>query len=575
MRSTVIIIIAAAFGATLAGCGSQAELSTWDGFRDRFLAEHFEAHPDFAVAAGRHEYDGVLPDWSAEGIVAEIARLHAARDEATAFDAASLTEEERFERENLLAAVDLYLFWMEKAEAPQRNPDFYISYWFLGPGMSPDIYLTRPYAPLPERMAAYNKWARAVPRAAEQARANLRTPIPRSYIDIGHLRYGGLATYLADDVPGVFAAVDDSGLQSEFEAANAGAIEAFQALDAWLLEQRPQQTEDFALGPELFSEMLYMMERVDVPLERLEEIGREDLERNLEALAAACAEFAPGATIPECIERANGRKPEGGAVAAARLQLQELEAFVREHEIVSIPGTEKALVEEAPPHQRGNFAYIDIPGPYEEGLPSVYYISPPDPSWPPEEQAAYVPSVADLIFTSVHEIWPGHFLQFLHSNRVSSPIGRVFIGYGFAEGWAHYAEEMMWEAGLGDGSPEIHIGQLTNALLRNARFLSAIGLHARGMSVEESEALFQSVYQDPGTARQQAARGTYDPAFLNYTLGKLMIRKLRADWTAERGGRAAWHDFHDAFVSYGGPPIPLVRKAMLGEDATELLTAGG
>lgn len=226
------------------------------------------------------------------------------------------------------------------------------------------------------------------------------------------------------------------------------------------------------------------------------------------------------------------------------------------------------MVEEAPPHQRWNFAYIEIPGPYEEGLPSVYYIAPPDPAWTPEEQAAYIPGSADLLFTSVHEVWPGHFLQFLHSNRSASRMGQVFVGYAFAEGWAHYAEELMWDAGIGRGDPEIHIGQLLNALLRNVRYLAAIGLHTGGMTVEDAERMFLiEAFQDPGTARQQAARGTFDPAYLNYTLGKLMIRKLREDWTAQSGGRDAWREFHDAFLAFGGPPIPLIREAMLGPEA--------
>jgi uncharacterized protein (DUF885 family) len=221
---------------------------------------------------------------------------------------------------------------------------------------------------------------------------------------------------------------------------------------------------------------------------------------------------------------------------------------------------------------RWNFAYIDIPGPYEKDLPSIYYIAPPDPDWSEAERRAYVPGEADLLFTSVHEVWPGHFLQFLHSNRAPSKFSQVFVGYAFAEGWAHYAEEMMWEAGLGDGEPEIQIGQLLNALMRNVRYLSAIGLHARGMTVEESERMFRDKgLQDAATARQQAARGTFDPAYLNYTLGKLMIRRLRDDWADERGGRQAWQAFHDEFLSYGGPPIPLIRAAMLGSDGGPLL----
>jgi len=182
-------------------------------------------------------------------------------------------------------------------------------------------------------------------------------------------------------------------------------------------------------------------------------------------------------------------------------------------------------------------------------------------------QAAYIPGKDDLLFTSVHEVMPGHFLQFLHSNRSASLIGRLFVGYGFAEGWAHYTEEMMWDAGLGAGDPEVHIGQLSNALLRNCRFISAIGLHTGGMTLAQSKDLFmKECYQDEGNAEQQAARGTYDPAYLNYTMNKLMIRKLRDDWTASRGGRDAWKQFHDRFLSFGGPPVPLVRQAMMSED---------
>jgi uncharacterized protein (DUF885 family) len=262
-----------------------------------------------------------------------------------------------------------------------------------------------------------------------------------------------------------------------------------------------------------------------------------------------------------------GNKPPEGAVAGARRQLPMLKQFLIEEDLVSIPGTEDALVGEAPPHRRFNAAYIDIPGPFESGLPSVYYIAPPDPEWTEEQQAAYVPGEADLLAISVHEVWPGHFLHYLHANRAENRVGPHFGTYTFSEGWAHYAEEMMIEAGLGEGDPEVHIGQLLNALLRNVRYLSAIGLHAEGMTVAESQAMFEEkAFQDFGNATQQAKRGTYDPGYLNYTLGKLMIMKLRDDWTAGRGGREAWKQFHDAFLDYGSPPIPLVREQMLGPD---------
>jgi uncharacterized protein (DUF885 family) len=366
-------------------------------------------------------------------------------------------------------------------------------------------------------------------------------------------------------VPAIFAGVDDAALQARFTASNGAAIGAMRGLATWLDEQRPRATQDFALGPEKFAHMLQATERVDVPIAELKAAGEADLARNRAALDAACAQFAPGATTVECVARMNANKPEGGAVAGARAQLAGLRQFIVDQDLVSIPGTEEAQVEEAPPFNRWNFAYIEIPGPYEQALPSIYYIAPPDPSWPKADQDAYVSGQAKLLFTSAHEVWPGHFLHFLHAKRSDWAFSRQFVGYAFAEGWAHYTEEMMFEAGVEGATPEVHVGQLTSALLRNVRFLSAIGLHTGGMTLADSEKMFvEQGLQDPGNARQQAARGTYDPAYLNYTLGKLMIRQLREDWTAPRGGRQAWKAFHDRFLSYGGPPIPLVRAQMLG-----------
>ncbi len=541
------------------------ENPSWETFRDQFMEEYFVANPSFAVFQGRHEFDGKLPDWSPAGLQRQVNRLQSSRDEALAFDPVALISQQRIERDFLVSVIDQDLFWLESAEAPYRNPTFYSG------SLDPNVYVMWEYAPLDVRMRALIDYARALPQAAEQIKTNLRTPLPRTFVQIGRINFGGLASYFEEDVPGLFAAVKDEKLQAEFRIANAAAIQAMKDLDAWFLEQEEEATDDFALGAELFSKMLYETERVDIPLDQLEEIGKDDLQRNLAALREACAEFAAGKSIADCVARVQANKPNGGPVEAARAQLQELRQFVVNHEMVSIPGSEEVLVEEAPPYLRWNFAFINIPGRYEKNLPSIYYIAPPDPTWSEQEQQAYLPGKADLLFASVHEVWPGHFLQFLHSKRSSSSFGQVFVGYAFAEGWAHYAEEMMWEAGLDEGDSEVHIGQLLNALLRNVRFLSAIGLHTGKMTVEESERMFrETAYQDPGNARQQAARGTFDPAYLNYTMGKLMIRKLREDWTSTRGEVKAWRDFHDKFLSYGGPPIPLVRRAMLGEDSGSL-----
>jgi len=483
-----------------------------------------------------------------------------------AFDPSGLDAGRRIEREYLLSVIDGNLFWQVEAGWPERNPG-----WYLG-AIDPEIYLSKTYAPLETRMRAFIAYANALPRATEQIRANLRPPLAAPIIDYGVNAFGGYADFFAGDASKVYAQVKDPKLQAELAAALQRASGATRELANWLAAQRATATQDYAMGPRLFARMLEATEQVTVPLDRLEAIGRADMDRNLAALRVACDEFAPGDDLHACVEKVAARKSADGPVAEARRQLPELRSFVVQHDLVSIPSREQALVEQAPPYNAQNFAYIVTPGPYEKNLPAVYYIAPPDPRWSREEQEKYIPGVNDLLFTSVHEVWPGHFLQFLHSNASKSRIGQLFVGYAYAEGWAHYTEEMMWDAGLEAGKPEAHIGQIVQALKRDARYLSAIGLHTRGMTVAQSEKLFlEGAFLDPGNARQQALRGTYDPAYLNYTLGKLMIMKLRGDWVATRGDRKAWKAFHDQFLSYGGPPLPMVRRLMLGDAAGDPL----
>ena len=542
----------------------KAQAGSWEQFVTRQIEAHIAAHPQWAVTQGRHEYDGQLPDWSRAAIEKEIARLHQAKDEAMAFADDQLNPEQRYQREYLVSRLDQDLFWTEKVGLPFRSPQYYFGW--MGDSLDPSAYIALNYAPLEERLRAFTTYLNNVPRAVAQIRENLAMPMPRTWLQLGIDGFGGYAAYFKDDVPAIWAAVENEDLQQAFASANREAIEAMQGMADWLKSNMSMATEDFALGPDLFREMLWDTERVDISLEELEAIGRADMARNLRSLNEACAEFAPGDTIQNCFAKMSSNKPKDGSVESARDQLEEIRKFIVQEDLVSIPGEEEARVDEAPPYARSNFAYINIPGAWEKNQPSTYYISPPNPAWPEDVQADYIAGEADLLFTSVHEVWPGHFLNFLHANRASFFYGRVFVGYAFAEGWAHYTEEMMIEAGLRDGDPEARIGQISNALLRDARFLSTIGLHTKGWSVEESERFFiEEAFQSEGTAIQQAARGTYDPAYLNYTMGKLMIKRLRDDWSATRGGRTAWREFHDTFLSYGGPPIPLVRQQMMGE----------
>lgn len=565
-------LFAAVAALALAGCASTLPPETaaptapvapvaqdWNQFEQATIDKWLAIDPAFAVYQGDHKYDGKLPDWSEAGLEAKAQFLRGVIARANSFD--ELTREEAFERDYLVSVARGQLFFLTDADYPHTNPA-----WYVGGGLDPNVYVSRNYADKPTRMKAMIAFFRQIPQAAANIRANLKTPMPASFVKYGVAAFGGFADYYKGDARKAFADVKDPALQAQFMDASAKASAAMADLTAWLKAQQGTATQNFALGPARFSRMLKETELVDIPLDQLEKVARDDLARNQAALKTACGQYAPGASIPACIAKMAADKPADGPVAEARRQIPELTAFVKSHDLVTIPGTEKALVEESPPYNRQNSAYIDPPGPFEKGVPSIYYISPPDPSWPKAVQEAYIPGKDDLLFTSVHEVMPGHFVQFLHSNRAPSLVGRLFVGYGFAEGWAHYSEQMMWDAGLGNGAPEVHIGQLSNALLRDCRFISAIGLHARGMTQEQSKQLFMNqCYQDEGNATQQAARGTYDPEYLNYTLNKLLIMKLRDDWTATRGGRAAWKQFHDTFLSFGGPPVPLVREMMMNE----------
>jgi hypothetical protein len=533
----------------------------WDALATHFVELTLARDPGFAASQGRHEHDGEIVDLSRAAVEDWDRQLRVLRGEV--LTSKGLDDTRAFEREYLLAVIDGELFGDEVARDHIESPMPHAN------AVDPTVYLTREYAPLDTRMQAYIRHLRAIPRAIDTMLATLEAPMPQTFAQLGLQMFGGLVPYLRDDVPPLFASVADATLQEQLRSATALALPAIERAVAWL--EKVPRNDTFAMGAEQFRQMLWANERVDTPLDQLRAIAEADLARNRAALEYECAELMPGATLEACAASIKDDKPIEGPVASARQQVRTLKQFVIAQDLVSIPSQREARVEEAPPHKRWNQAYIEIPGPYEASLPSTYYIAPPDPKWSAEERNGYLPGRMDLLFITVHEVWPGHFLQFLHANANPRPLGRVFVGYAFAEGWAHYAEELAWEVGLGPNDARMHVGQLLNALLRDVRFLSALGLHTAGMTVEQSERLFrEQALTDPANARQQAARGTFDPGYLNYTLGKLMIRKLRDDWTRTRGGRAAYREFHDRLLSFGGPPLPLVRKVMMGDDSPAL-----
>jgi hypothetical protein len=540
--------------------GAAAPGKSWPEFVDAFIEARMKSDPYFAVQAGRHEFDGQMPQWGRAALDADVEQTRRHLAELRQYDPAKLNDRRRLEREYLEWVMRRQIFWDVTAEQPFRNPAWYLD------RLDPSMYLEREYAPLPKRLEGYLGYARAVPALARNIRENLRAPMPKAFIERGAAGFSGYATFFRKEMPALFADLGDEKLEADLTAATAAAAQAMEELAAWIESQRASGTDDFALGSAKFSEMLRETELIDLPLEELELAGRKDLERNLAALGEACAVYAPKAPLAACVSKMRADKPSGGSVEGARAQLTQLRQFVIDRKIVTIPNEEQALVAESPPYNRGNFAYISTPGPYENpAVKATYYVAPPDPRWTAAERNAYLPGKAYLIFISAHEVWPGHYLQGQFANANPSRVAALWWNYSFGEGWAHYAEEMMFDEGLGKGDPAIRVGMLVNALMRDVRFLSAICLHSGCMTLEESETMFrEQAFIDAGNARQQALRGTYDPGYLAYTLGKLMIRKLRADWLAANPG-ASLQQFHDKFLSYGVPPVPLVREQMLGE----------
>jgi uncharacterized protein (DUF885 family) len=534
---------------------------------DRLYRAHFEFRPHQAIRLGLHEHDGRVPDRSPAAIEAEIARLTGARRELEAIDPEPLSAASRLDREVLLGELRKELFELVERRWPQRSPIVYLLFDF-----SLEPYIDRDYAPLEQRMTALLGACRGAPAYYQQMRANLDARLARPALQVGVMMAGGTVRLVDQVIRAQVAALPEGQLRADLDACLDALVAGLVEVRDDLAARMPEATDDFALGEEQFLRMLSETQGIDTDLASLERIGRADLERNLAAIEAAAREIDPKRPVREVIAEAAADKPDD-ILAEATAQLATLRTFIAEHDLASIPSAGSVEVRASPPHKRGNMASLSSAGAFEERpLPSFYYLSPPDPSWPEAEQRAYLPSRADLLFLSVHEVWPGHFLQNSHIAAHGSPILKSFETYSSSEGWAHYVEEMMLDAGLGAGDPRVRIGQLKNALLRNVRYLVALGLHTGDMTLDQAIAQFQEfAFTDPQTARQQALRGTGDPMYLSYTLGKLVIRKLHDDWRAANPGTYSPRAFHDALLRHGEAPLGAVRRSMLGPDAGPLL----
>lgn len=531
---------------------------------DEIYWAHLDFRPHQAIGMGHHRYDGQVPDRTPEAIAAEVSRLRAAIGWLEATDATKLSFDNQLDRDVLLAEARRALFELHELRRPFRHPIFYLLFDF---SLSP--YIDRDYAPVDDRARGLLRACRGAPAYYAQMIDNLDDTLARPAVQVGIMIAGGTIEF-ADGV--LRASLPDASpkLRADIDECLNDLVAALRGLEQALTERMDSATNDFAIGEDMFLRMLSETQGFDIDLATLERIGRADLERNLAAIEAAAHEIDPSRDVREVIADVSDDKPDPDRVLVeATEQMNAMRRFVLDHAIASIPSDEEAEVRASPPHRRGNFASLSSAGPFEvRRLPSFYYLAPPDPTWPAEQQRAYLPSRSDLLFVTIHEVWPGHFLQGRHIKAHGSRIVQSFETYSSSEGWAHYVEEMMWDAGVGGGDPRAHIGQLKNALLRNVRFMVAIGMHTGGMTVAEATQMFvDQAFADPQNARQQALRGTADPMYLSYTLGKLAIEKLRADYEAAHPTDYTLGGFHDAFLRHGEAPIPQIRRHMLGEGA--------
>ena len=534
------------------------------------LKDMWEFYPSLASGLGLHDYDGRLSDISAGAMARRVSDLKPAIESLEAIDASALETQGRFDLRILTSALRKELFELTEIKAHETNPMDMLGHIELS------NYVKRDYAPLEQRAAALVAALEAVPSFLDSLQAGLSRQIGASVLEASVEAYEGIASFYETDLPPALASLGDQATMRRFEEARRAASQAVIGFAQHLKSLRDQASDHFAIGEHNFMGLLCHGEMVDLPMERALQVGEADLERNLARFREVAAQVDPARSPQQIMGEIASDHPQANMlIPTAADMLEDIRQFLIDRDIVSVPSEVRCEVTETPSFMRWAFAAMDMPGPYEtKATESYYYVTPVEEHWTEEQQEQWLTSFnyASLQNISVHETYPGHYVHYLHTLSASSMLSRVFGAYSFWEGWGHYTEEMMIEEGYAKGDLRKVLGQLSDALLRNCRYVCAIRMHTQGMTVEEATRFFmENAYMEELPARKEAMRGTFDPMYLNYTLGKLMILKLRDDYRRERGASYSLKDFHDTFLSFGAPPIPMVREMMLREPGTEVL----
>jgi len=570
MSTSRISVLIFAFAGSLFAQSRDAQFAT---MVDRYFDEAvFRYDPAQATAAGFHQYDALLPSASRAEVEEQIAVLKKWEAEVRAFDARGLSAGAASDREFMLSQIQSLRFALETIRMWEKNPDNYSS------GVTTAIFvvMSRTFAPAPQRLKSVIARERLIPRVFASARENLKNP-PRIYTEIALEQLPGIVSFFQKDVPLAFRQVTDQALQDEFKKTNQGVIDALHSYEAWMKSDLlPRSNGDFRIGAENYRKKLLYDEMVDLPLDRLLEVGYQDLRRNQAEFRRVAMQIdAKRTPEQELQELENDHPPADQLLQSFRDVLGGLRSFIESHHIVTVPSQVLPIVEETPPFLRAlTTASMDTPGAYEKVAKEAFFnVTLPDPKWTPQQVNEYLEDFnrGTIFSTATHEVYPGHYTQFLWLQNIPSKV-RKLMGCGTnVEGWAHYSEQMMLDEGYGNGNLKLRLGQLQDALLRDARYIAGIQMHTGKWTREQAADFFvKDGYQPKPIADKESKRGTSDPTYLVYTLGKLEIMKLREDYKKMKGTAFSLQGFHDALMQQGAAPIKLVRRALLGNDSPVL-----
>ena len=550
----------------------KAAQADFDNLVDRYFDDYFHYNPTLGTTAGFHQYDSQLEDYALATIAARIRSLQHFLAGFERFPATGLAPETAADREVVVHSIRSQLLELEILRAWEKNPDKYSS----GIASSVFVIMSRTFAPPDERLKSVIARERLATRLLGQARANLRNP-PRFYTEVAIEQLPGVIQFFKNDVPTAFKAVTDRALLDQFHESNQGAIEALSEYHRFLRNDLlPKSKGDFRIGGENYAKKLLYDEMVDTPLDKLLEVGYQSLRQNQQALRETASKIDPKRATREILEALEKDHPSADQLLQTfRDVLGELRDFIVQHKIVTLPSMMPPVLEESPPFDRAlTTASMDTPGPYEKVAKGAFFnVTLPERDWSRERIEEHLESFnrGTIISTAVHEVYPGHYTQFLWVQNAPSKVRKLISGDTNSEGWAHYTEQMMLDEGYGNGDLKLRMRQIQDALLRNARYIVGIEMHTAKMTFEQGVDFFvKEGYQTHTLALIETKRGTSDPTYLYYTLGKLEILKLREDYRKMRGAKFSLLEFHNQFLAQGAPPIKIVRRSMLGNDSPAL-----